>query len=217
MDSYPEEKLNRDNEASLRKIRKLLAMEELESSIRLTTGNGEPAGGIEKYSFSEKGSAARLLGLLPGKEGKNEMINLHMDEAVHLYDIRNRQYLGAGTDFTISIETAVPELFGLVPGTIDDIEVDAPSVLARGETLVLDLKMAGEGSVKLRSVIRIDVFDPKGAHIPYYSDNCEVSNGSGTQLFTTALNDVAGDWKIRLTEVISGVEKELTFRLTAER
>ncbi len=216
MDQYPEEKLDRKNGPPLSKVRKLFARENLESSILLTTSSGEPANGIEKYSFSEQQSSARLLGLLPGKNGKDEKINLQIDESVHLYDIRNKKYLGAGKDFTININNSVPELFGLVQGSIDDIVVDAPSTIKRGETFWLDFKIAGEGSANLKSVVRINVFDPEGAYIPYYSDNCEVNNGSGTYRFNMALNDLPGDWKIQMTEVISGLEKDITVSLTAE-
>jgi hypothetical protein len=217
MDNYPEEKLNHNNESSLLKIRKLFAKENLESSILLTTTTGDPANGVEKYSFSEQGSSARLLGLLPGKTGEEEEINLHLNQSVHLYDIRNKKYLGEGNDFKIKVKTSVPELFGLVQGTIDDIEVDAPSTLSRGETMTLDFKITGEGSADLKSVVRVNVYDPEGANILYYSNNCDITNGSGTYSFNTALNDLPGHWKIQLTEVISGVHKEVTVSLIAKK
>jgi hypothetical protein len=216
LDQYPEEKLDQKNESSLLKIRKLFARENLESSILLSTSTGEPANGIEKYSFSEQHSSARLLGLLPGRNGEDAEINLHIDESAHLYDIRNQKYLGRGNDFKIRIKNSVPELFGLVQGTIDDILVDAPSTSKRGEKITLDFKITGKGSTNLKSVVRINVYDPEGTNIPYYSENCEVSNGSGTHRFNTALNDLPGNWNIQLTEIISGVEKELTFSLIAD-
>lgn len=79
--------------------------------------------------------------------------------------------------------------------------------------LKLDFKIAGEGISDLKSVVRVNVYDPEGANTLYYSDNCEVTNGSGTYSFTTALNDLPGHWIIQLTEVISGTEKEVTFEL----
>jgi len=213
LDNYPEEKLNHNNESSLQKIRNILAKENLESSILLTTKSGDPANGVEKYSFSEPGSSARLLGLLPGKSGEDEEINLHLDQSVHLYDIRNKKYLGEGIDFKIKVKTSVPELFGLALGMVKDIEVNAPSSLSRGETVTLDYKIVGEGGAGLRSVVRVNVYDNEGTNTLYYSDNCEVINGSGSHRFKTALNDMTGQWKIKLTEVISGTEKEVRIKL----
>jgi hypothetical protein len=217
MDNYPEEKLNHNNESSLLKIRKLFAKENLESGILLTTSKGDPANSIEKYSFSEQSGSARLLGLLPGKTGEDEEINLHINQSVHLYDIRNKKYLGEGNDFKIKVKPSVPELFGLVQGTIDDIEVEAPSTLNRGDTVTLVFKIIGEGISDLKSVVRVNVYDPKGANTLYYSNNCELTNGSGTYNFNTALNDQPGLWKIQLTEVISGVVKEVTVSVIAEK
>jgi hypothetical protein len=151
--------------------------------------------------------------LLPGKSGVDEEINLHLKQSVHLYDIRNRQYLGEGNDFKIKVKTSEPELFGLVQGTIDDIRVDAPSSITRGESLTLDFNLTGTGSDGLRSVVRVNVYDPQGSNILYYSDNCEVINGSGSHGFNTALNDLPGQWNIQLTEVISGTVKEVRVRL----
>jgi len=213
MDSYPEEKLNQTNEASLRKIRKLFAKENLESGILINTPSGDPANGIEKYSFSEPGSSARLLGLLPGKTGEDREIVLNFDQPLHLYDIRNRNYLGDGKDFRIQVKTSVPELFGLVQGKIDGIEIEAPSTVVRGETMLLNFKVVGNGTSNLKSVVRVNVFDPEGDNTLFYSDNCEIIDGSGTHSFNTALNDQPGQWKIQLTEVISGAEKVVTVEL----
>ena len=213
MDGYPEEKLNQMNEASLRKIRKLFEKENLESSIRITTTAGEPANGIEKYSFSEQNSSARLLGLLPGRSGDDREIVIHFDQSVHLYDIRNSKYLGEGTEFKTQVKNSVPELFGLVQGKIDGIETESPSNLFRGEAMMLNFKVVGNGTSDLKSVVRVNVYDPEGENALYYSDNCEVINGSGTHRFNTALNDQPGLWKIELTEVISGIKNELTFDL----
>ncbi len=210
MDSYPEEKLAHSNEPSLSRIRKLFNKENLASGITFTTRTGEPASSVEKYSFSENSRSSRLLGLLPGKTGKDEEINLHINDVVHLYDIRNKKYLGSGKDFKIKVKTSVPELFGLVQGKIDNIEVEAPSGLIRGEKATLNFDIVGMGISDLKSVVRVDVYNPLGEIINYYSKNCDITDSSGSYSFDIALNDLPGLWKIRLTEVISSVENEVS-------
>ncbi len=210
MDNYPEEKLSGNNDASLAKIRKLFEKKNLRSSINLTKLTGEPVGGIEKYSFSEDGSSTRLLGLLPGKNGENEEIQLHVDQPVNLYDIRNRKYLGEGKEFTLSLKSSVPELFGLVSGKISNIKVNAPSSINLGEKIELNFELSGTGVSDLRSVVRIDVVNPNGKTMRYYSKNCDILNGSGSYDFNLALNDLPGKWSIQITEVISNVNKEIS-------
>ncbi len=213
MDRYPEEKSAHNNEPSLARIRKIFDKEKLTSGITITTSIGNPANSVVKYSFSENSGSTRLLGLLPGKTGNDREINLHINDAAHLYDIRNKRYLGSGNDFKIKVKTSVPELYGLVQGKIDHIKVEAPSTLNRGEKIKLDFEMIGEDISDLKSVVRVDVFSPDGKMINYYSDNCDLNNSSGSYSFNTALNDLPGLWKIRLTEVISSVEKEVSIHL----
>ncbi|RKZ93362.1 MAG: hypothetical protein DRQ43_08210, partial [Gammaproteobacteria bacterium] len=213
MDNYSEEKVSGNSEASLMKIRKLFEKKNLESEISLTKLTGEPAGGVEKYSFSEYGGSTSLLGLLPTKSGKNEEINLHVDQSVHLYDIRNKKYLGEGKEFKISLKASVPELYGLVSGKIENIKVDAPASIHPGEKVELNFEMIGSGISDLKSVVRVDAFNPDGKTMNYYSKNCDITNGSGSYSFNLALNDQPGNWKIRLTEVISGIEKEVVINV----
>ncbi len=207
MDSYTDDKLHHNTASSLMKIRKLFDKENLKSSITLTASTGDPADGVEKYSFSENGSSTRLLGLLPGKTGDSKEINLHVDKSVHLYDIRNHKYLGEGNDFKINIKASVPELFGLVQGTIDHIKVIAPPNIVCGEKVILDFEVEGKGLRSLKSTVHIDVYNPDGKKINYYSGNCDLINSLGRYSFNTALDDPSGYWKIRLTETISGLEK----------
>ncbi|NIA03242.1 MAG: hypothetical protein GWP12_01700 [Nitrospirae bacterium] len=213
MDNYPEEKLSGNSESSLLKLRTLFEKENLKSGINLTKLTGEPVGGIEKYSFSEDNGSTRLLGLLPAKSGKNEEIKVLVDQTVNLYDVRNKKYLGEGNEFKISLKSSVPELFALVSGKIDNIEVDAPVNLSPGEKVELTFKLTGTGVSDLKSVVRVDVFNPEGKVVNYYSKNYDIANGSGSFSFDLALNEQPGTWKIRLTEAISGIEKEVAINV----
>lgn len=209
MNNYPEEKSLGENELSLLKFRKIFEKENLQSSIHLTNVEGDPAD-VEVYAFSEQGGgSARLLGLLPGKSGENREINLHVDHSVHLYDIRNKKYLGAGKMHPIKLRTSVPELFALTKSKIENFYLQVPSSVKRGEVVSINFNVVEEEISNLKSVVRIDVYDPDGTYIQYYSSNSDITNGSGSYSFRTAMNDLPGVWKIRFTEVISSIEKEV--------
>jgi hypothetical protein len=210
MDEYPEEKLSNTNDESLSKIRNIFERENLKSGISIKTPAGKAENGIEKYAFSKAGGSARLLGLLPGKEGKDREVLLHFDSPVNLYDIRNTKYLGESNEFKINIQNSVPELYGLLPGKIEDIKIRAKPDAKPGETVTLDFNITGEKVIGFNSVARIEVFNPKGEKINYHSKNCDIKNGSGSYSFNVALNDPKGLWKICVTEVISGIKKEVS-------
>ncbi len=209
MDKYPEEKLSNTNDESLSKIRNIFDREQLKSEINIKTPTGEAENGIEKYAFSNAGGSARLLGLLPGKEGKDRQVLLHFDFPVNLYDIRNTKYLGESNEFKINIQNSVPELYGLVQGKIEDIKINTLSEVKPGETITLDFNITGGKVIGFKSVARIEVFNPKGEKINYHSKNCDIKNGSGSYSFNVALKDPKGLWKILVTEVISGIKKEV--------
>lgn len=211
MDKYSEEKLSHTNESSLAKLKKLFDSEGLKSGIVITSlTTGEPDNGIEKYVLSDDGGSTRLLGLLPGKDGKDRSIVLHLKEPVYLYDIRNRVYFGKGNEFEFKIKNSVPELFALLQGIIEGIKISAASQTKGGETIAVDFNITGEETTNLISVATIEVFDPTGKKVNHYSKNCDIKHGAGHYSFNIALNDLKGTWKIRVTEVISSVQKEVS-------
>lgn len=209
MDQYAEEKLKHTNETSLVKIRNLFDLENLKSGIIITSPSGEPENGVEKYTFSSIGGTSRLLGLLPGKEGKDRPVMLHFNKSVYLYDIRNKKYLGHGEEFKIDINNSVPELYGLLPGKIEDVKITAKPQIKAGEAVSIHLNLSG-GIVDFNSVASMEVFNSKGEKVNYYSKNCDIKNGTGRYEFNLALNDPKGAWKIRVTEAISNIQKEIS-------
>lgn len=209
LDEYPEQKLNKTNGASLGKISNLFDREHLTPGITLTTTTGKPENGIEKYAFSNVGGSARLLGLLPGKEGIDREVVMHFTEPVNFYDIRNNKYVGEGKEFRIAIKNSVPELYGLLQSKIEGLQINALSQVKNGEILRLDFNLLGNKITDYNSVATVEVFNPNGEKVNYYSKNCDIKNGSGNYSFNIALNDLKGTWKIRVTEVITNIQKEV--------
>ena len=124
--------------------------------------------------------------------------------------VNNIKYLGEGKDHVIKISTSVPELFALSTGKINSINLQAPSSIMRGEIVSINFNVVEKGISNLKSVACIDVYDPDGKYIQYYSSNSDITNGSGSYSFQTAMNDLPDTWKIRFTEVISSIEKEVS-------
>lgn len=209
MNEYSEEKLNGENEMSLMKLRNLFDREDIASSIGITKPDGALKNGIEKYAFTANDGPNRLLGLLPGNEGVDEKIILNFSKPLHLYDIRNKKYLGEGSDFEISIKKSVPELFSLLEHRIKGFDVNSSASAKLGEKVELKINIIGDEFSNFRSVASIDVYNPNGERLNYYSKNCDIENGNGVYGFDTALNDLPGEWKIRITEAISGMEKDV--------
>ena len=55
------------------------------------------------------------------------------------------------------------------------------------------------------SVVRVEVFDPAGHLVRYYSTNVTVRDGRASLPIPFAISDARGDWSVRARDVISGL------------
>jgi hypothetical protein len=53
-------------------------------------------------------------------------------------------------------------------------------------------------------VVHVDVLDPQGTPMPQYSGNLLAPGGHAARQIPLALNDPAGQWTIRVHDVLSG-------------
>jgi len=63
-----------------------------------------------------------------------------------------------------------------------------------------------------RSVVHLQVFDPSGKLVRYYSSNVTVTDGKAEFAIPFALNDSEGNWKIQARDVVSGLTAEQLVR-----
>ncbi|GAH13379.1 unnamed protein product [marine sediment metagenome] len=70
------------------------------------------------------------------------------------------------------------------------------SRVMRGEVVSINFNVVEKEISHLKSVARINVYDPDGKYIQYYSSNGDITYGSGSYSFQTAMNDLPGTWKI---------------------
>jgi hypothetical protein len=62
------------------------------------------------------------------------------------------------------------------------------------------------------SVVHLEVMDPAGKPVRYYSGNVTVKNGAAKFEIPFAPNDAPGDWSVRARDVISGLTAERSIR-----
>jgi hypothetical protein len=81
------------------------------------------------------------------------------------------------------------------------------SRLAIDHQLQVTLLDESGGPVDL-SVVRVEVFDPAGRLVRYYSSNLTVRDGLGTFQIPFAISDAKGAWRVHARDVISGLTSE---------
>jgi Beta-galactosidase/Beta-galactosidase trimerisation domain len=207
LDRYPEEKLEQRQEPALEKMKRLLAAAGIKPAVKLSTLAGERVVDCETYLFNF--GSTRLLGLVPDKEKAApvapvapQKARVVFERSGVLYDVRQKRHLGSGSVFEIEIEPGVPRLFALVENRISELELQANTSARLGEAVTMQFRIAS--SPQLRSVAKVRVIDPAGREMRHYGGNHEISGGTGSISFRTALNDSPGVWRVAVTEAISG-------------
>jgi uncharacterized protein YfaS (alpha-2-macroglobulin family) len=101
-----------------------------------------------------------------------------------------------------------------LPYLVKSVKMSTPEKVRPGEPVELDISLVTvDGAVLGPHVFVLEVFDPMGQKLNYYGGNLVAENGAAAAVFTTALNDSTGRWRIRAREVVSGLTAERYFSL----
>ncbi len=118
---------------------------------------------------------------------------------VRLYDARRHREVGSGTSFTITQERS-PAVLVLSPTA-----PAAPGVTATAAPGAVSWQVTGGGAT---TVARVQVIGPDGVERPWYCRNVLLAGPPAQGQFVPALNDPAGAWLVRATDVLSGAVAE---------
>lgn len=175
------------------------------------TSAGKPLEGFEAISFRAGG--ARYLGLLKNDEVmvRSWPLTVHLGTSWHVYDVRNRRYLGFSETIHDTIKTAEPKLYALLPSQVRAVRI-TPEVPAR-RGLRFSYKIEVDGVKTTDPVVVVKVYRPDGKLVREYSENILAKAATGVSGFWPALNDPRGAWKVVATEAASGERAVLTFEL----
>jgi hypothetical protein len=110
---------------------------------------------------------------------------------------------------------------GGVAATKLAVSPEEPGILVERSTRIAKLALDKELRVSLvdergnpvdQSVVHLQVFDPSGKLVRYYSSNVTVTDGKAEFAIPFALNDSKGNWKVQVRDVISGLTAEQIVR-----
>jgi hypothetical protein len=182
--------------------------------------NGKPGYPATFRRFS-RGRASYLGFCGPGGLNPDEYAK-HQEKAAieaerHLYEILGGKYLGFGKEIAVSYGVLdLARLYSCLPYKVEklDIALDKPE-WKTSETVTFSASLAGSEPLQESDyhVIRAEVTDAKGEYRRFYRYCIPAPGGKGKGEIPLALNDPSGDWKLRLTDVATGVAAEKTFKV----
>ncbi len=187
-------------------------------AFAVTESSGEPAVGVEVHTFRNGG--VHIVGLLAnpqlyiedlGPKGtisnqrfeKPRTVLLTLPGDSYVYDVRAAKSLGKRKQVTIQLDSYEPTILSISPVPLPTLAVSAPSRLGRGQDGQVGLSFSGSSPAAVH-VFHVDVVDPAGKLAAHYSGNVLASKGRADRLLPLALNDQAGNWMIRVRDMLTG-------------
>ena len=135
-------------------------------------------------------------------------INIMLPEKYYVYDVRKGKEMG----FTDKIKTSITDgdavVIGLSPEK-NTINISGPGEISPG----VQPEFIVSSELERPQVIRCHLFGPEGEYIPAYSQNIILKKGKGKVIFPLTLSDIEGEYKIEISDVITGASEETSFRI----
>jgi len=132
---------------------------------------------------------------------------LRLGETYHVYDLREGRELGTKASLPVTPPENGPVLLAVSRSPIPDFRLVVSPSLRRGGIVRLDLSREGP-SPDQTQIFRVEIRDPHGKKVEYYSGLARGSEGKAAMAIPTALNDEAGRWTIAVTDVVTGRRHE---------
>jgi hypothetical protein len=136
-------------------------------------------------------------------------IMVRLPEKRLVTDIRSGKRLGFTDTVRTSIVVGDAVVLGLAPAE-NKLSLRGPASARLGDQPQFTVSSSLPG----RRLTRCHVFSPDGRFLAVYSKNLLSEGGSATFILPSALNDAAGSYTLRATDVITGAtaETKITFR-----
>jgi beta-galactosidase len=197
----------------------LLAAAGVEPAVAVTDAAGRPVRDTEVIRW--KGRGVDFLALFGGKD---EKVQVSLPRAQHVYDLRERAYLGPQTTFAVHKLPTRATFVALSPVKLPAAQIEpSRERVKRGERLTVRLSYAAS---RARHAARVRVYGPDGAHAEWF-DTVVVIEPLGYSAaqrragkpappgaeiaLPIAHNDPAGVWTIRATDLYTGEVSEARF------
>jgi hypothetical protein len=182
--------------------------------------SGEPLTCSEVVAF-QKGTT-RYLAILPEPKCADAgAISLALAAPQYVYDLRAHRLLGRLSRVSGILAPGEPPLYALQPTPIGRLSVGlaeagrARAPVKAGDTVKLTVRLtARPGETVPESAAHLEVRNPAGRAMDYYSGDLALSQGTAEFSIPLALNDLPGVWRVTAREPFAHQTASTTFVVT---
>jgi len=151
-------------------------------------------------------------------------VRIGLDETYHVYNMRAQHYLGYVKEVDTTIAPGEAILLALLPyqtsslTLVSDSEVGQVRVSPDNTRAYEPVRFrAGIGTTARKPELhsfRVDVYDPHEREVKEYGQNVLARAGKASFTIPFALNDERGPWRVRVTDVATGLQSEMQVGLS---
>ena len=127
------------------------------------------------------------------------------------YDMRQGRRVGEGPTVQVRVGPHEPTILSVWPVEPAEFTATAPGHVRAGQPCGIAIKPGSDQADEF--VYHAQVVQPDGQVHELYTTNWACEAGGGRLSIPLALSDPQGEWKVRLTEILTGAEKTVTFEL----
>jgi hypothetical protein len=210
-----------------RMMSEILQQSGIRPQVAVSGADGRPVVGVEVHTFRNGGVTIVALltnpqlhieDLGPPEFRSNERfakpfnVNVTVPAESYLYDMRAARPLGRRKSISLTVQPYEPVILSVSATPLPELAISAPRRIQRGSNL--ELAVGGTppspGAVH---VIHIDVIDPSGKPVEYYSGNLLAPAGRASKTIPIAVSDPPGRWQVRARDLITGDSKTASFEV----
>jgi len=182
--------------------------------------SGQTSGFYETFAFDR--GASRYIGIsghvnaLGGARPEqridipegDEAVAIRFDRRAHVYDVRRKQYLGLTDAVDARLRMDTPHFYALMPYKIAGVDLSCRLDKAT-RTLHFRARLRETGAGD--RVLRVELTDPQRQLVDLYAGNFWTRDQELKGRRPLALNDQPGEWRLTVTDVVSGKQDGETF------
>jgi hypothetical protein len=152
--------------------------------------------GVTVYEDAEKGRVVR------------HEVDVSLPRAAHVTNARTGESLGETARLHAALTAGDALVLTLGPERTP-LRLEGPARAKRGDAVAFTTSASGAS----RSLLRWHVHGPDGTFRPEYAQVTIKEGPSAEFVLPAALNDPTGEYRIRVTDVLSGASADTTLRL----
>ena len=182
---------------------------------------GKPAVGVETHTFRNGG--VWLVALMSNPQlrvdelgppefksndrfAKEVTVRIALPSEQFVYNLRAAKALGKVGEVRVTLDPYEPAIFAIAPSQMPDLEIWAPARLKRGDMAAIGMSFSA-ATPAANHVLRIEMSNPSGQIVSYYSGNMLAPEGRAGRFIPIAVSDPAGRWEVRVRDLLTGQSK----------